>query len=253
MPRSGTTFVEQILQAHVNVVCFQEFMALKSRAFAEFLYAISRSEVSARQMWSDSEGKHWRGYGSDEDRSRLFALALASLSSTTNSAYIAGKSPSSIKVVFCKTPRAELNLLALKRVLEFSYVHCVRRPVLCARSNWEMAWQTTSEIDRWIVEFGDSLYKSAKAFEAIRGAGVPVYVLHSEHFWQTAISQSALESFFAFVGLSPTEEVIHASCRHADPWPASRRRVPPVPFTERHADLLESHAGTRYWHRVFGL
>lgn len=171
LPRSGTTHLEAVLQAHPSILCLQEFMPLKSAVFADFLGTIAKTMTFERSVWSDSAGRQWRGYGPEEDKVRLHSLAVACLASTTNTNHLIGKSLKDIRALFCKTPGAELNLLNLKPLLDFSYVHCIRDPIACAKSNWDMPWQSGDDPDQWVDQFGRALGESASAFEAIRHSG----------------------------------------------------------------------------------
>lgn len=252
LPRSGTTYAEAVLQAHPSILCFQEFMPLKTSAFADFLSAIDKTMTFERNIWTDAQGYHWRGYGAEEDRPRLTALIVASLASTTHTRYLLGKSIKEIRTLFCKTPDAEINLLALKSTLEFSYVHCIRDPVACAKSNWQMPWLSNEDLDQWIPYFGQSLRASAVAFEAIQEAGIATHVLRAEQLWMPMTRQATLGALFDFLGIPDrTEHSLTAASSVVDPWPVERRRRPTATFAERHREMLEAHEGTKLWRRTF--
>lgn len=251
MPRSGTTQAEAIVQSHPAILCFQEFMPLKSTAFADFLCAIDQAMASERSIWSDVTGRQWRGYTSEEDKLRIAALTINSLACTTNLELLGRKSLEDVLIVFCKTPGAELNLLALNGILDFSYVHCIRDPVACARSNWEMPWQSATDLDAWVGSFGRSLGESAGAFEAIQQAGIPTHVVVAEHTWYPATQANSLSALFSFLGIAPSSTAVDIANSKIDPWPSARRRIVPMAFEPRHADLLRAHEGTRFWSHVF--
>lgn len=252
LPRSGTTYAEAILQAHPSILCFQEFMPLKTSAFADFLSAIDKTMTFERDVWTDAQGCHWRGYGAEEDKPRLIALVVASLASTTHTHYLSGKSIREIRTLFCKTPGAEINLLALKSTLEFSYVHCIRDPIACAKSNWQMPWLSGEDLDQWIPYFGRSLGASAVAFEAIREAGIATHVVKAEQLWAPKTRQVSLDALFEFLGmLDSTEYSLTAASSVVDPWPVERRRRPTDAFAERHREMLEAHEGTKLWRQTF--
>lgn len=252
LPRSGTTYAEAVLQAHPSILCFQEFMPLKTSAFADFLSAISNTMTFERNVWTDAQGHHWRGYGAEEDKPRLTALIAASLASTTHTQYLSGKSIGEIRTLFCKTPDAEINLVALKSTLEFSYVHCIRDPVACAKSNWQMPWLSGEDLDQWVPYFGQSLGASAVAFEAIQEAGISTHVLRAENLWMPKTRQVALDALFEFLGiLDNIEHSLTAASSVVDPWPVERRRRPAVTFADRHREMLEAHEGTKRWRRTF--
>ena len=253
--RSGTSFVEAILQAHPHVICLQEFMPLKTPFLAELLGLIARSTRAERELWSDCDGRHWRGYGPQEDNPRMLALLLTCLASTTSTNAVQGKVLNEVRVLFCKTPSSEFHFRALQSALpsiHLRYVHCIREPFACMRSNWEMPWVLGDDLDFFICDFAAMLGSSADALDAIRSAGVPVHILSAERTWSPASRQKSLAELFAFLSLDATGAVLARADDKVDPWPSERRRQPKVIVEESHAALLHGQPGLKRWLAAFG-
>jgi hypothetical protein len=252
--RSGTTFLEAILQAHPQIICFQEFMPLKTPLLAQLLGFIEQSTIDERKMRKDSDGRHWRGYGPEEDNPRMVALLLACLTSTTSANAVQDKNLDDVRVLFCKTPSAEFHLKALHSAvpsLPLYYVHCIREPLACMRSNWEMPWVISNNLDSWVRDFAAMLGCSADAVEGIRSAGVPVHVLSTQRLWSPSLRQETLARLFSFLGVSVTDAVLAPVADKVDTWPAEKRRRPEVPVQEAHKKLFQNQPGLKRWLTAF--
>jgi Sulfotransferase family len=256
LPRSGTTFLEAVLQAHPQILCMQEFMPLKTGAFAEFMRSVRLLTEGERKIWTGTTGENWRGFSEIEDSQRLLLLLIACLGSTTHSANAAIKAPQDVRVVFCKTPSAEIHFLALAdaiKTLSIKYVHCIREPQDWIKSMWEMPWENQNDPKLAINEFCQMMHVSAKAFEAISAAGMSVHLLSTRKLWDTETRDVTIEKLCDFLGLKTNFQMRTAAETKVDPWPIERRRKPLNHLTSFHMQLFEEHPSTKYWRQVFGL
>jgi hypothetical protein len=261
LPRSGTTFAEAVVDAHPQVLSFDEYMPLKSSEFAHFLRFFADLTAAERRVWVDAGGNNWRGYSADEERSRFLRFLITSFAATTRHERIAAKSPSQVRVLFCKTPSCEVPLTVLADALARSpggglplrYVHCVREPLACARSNWDMPWVPEMPLRTWVAGFANMLGASLAGYRAIVAAGIPAHVLRSDRLWQGSSRPGELAALADFLGIAPTgrQEEIAAGAR-VDPWPQERRRQPAEAFDEEIARLFDEQPAVIAWREAFG-
>jgi hypothetical protein len=254
MARSGTTFIEAVLSAHPQAICFQEFMPLKTSLLADFLGFLTRSTNEERKMWSDEVGYHWRGYEISEDDLRMFSLLVTCLATTTRADVLHRKKIPDIRTIFCKTPNAEFHLLRLLEALPtipFKYVHCIRSPLDCLRSNWEMPWVRTNDLQAWINDFAVTLGASAEAVHALQAADIPVFILNSSRIWRAQTRKEEAERFFKFLGVAWSNNSFAKASEIVDPWPAVRRRTPPTAISENDAQAFMNHPELRRWLATF--
>ncbi len=256
LPRSGTTFLEAILQAHPQIMCMQEFMPLKTGVFAEFMGFLNNITKQERNIWTAPNGDHWRGFSKVEDNQRLLLLLITCLASTTNSAHAAQKNIQDVRVVFCKTPSSEIHFLSLCNAvadIPLKYVHCIREPQAWAKSLWEMPWERGSDREEAMERYGQTMWASAKAFQAISSAGIPVHLLDTSKVWAEDTRSRAIQDLCLFFGIEANTEMRTLAATRVDPWPAERRRQPVSKLESFHMNLLEEQPGTKHWRNVFSM
>jgi Sulfotransferase family len=256
LPRSGTTFLEAVLQAHPQIICMQEFMPLKTGAFAGFVNSLRVLTANERTIWTGTKGENWRGFSEIEDTERLLLLLIACLGSTTHQGNVATKSPGNIRVVFCKTPSAEIHFLDLAnavRTIPLRYVHCIREPQAWVKSIWAMPWEHENDPHIAINEFCQMMHESAKAFEAISRSGISVHLLSTSNLWDSKTRDVTMEALCDFLGVKTSFEMRKAAEAKVDPWPIERRRKSINQLTSLHLKIFEEHPGTKYWRQVFAM
>lgn len=257
LARSGTSFADALVAAHPGVLAFDEFMPLKTAAFPAMLLTLKETLANDRAVWRDRFGRTWRGFGPEGDHLRVVWAFLSCLGSTTPLARLAGKDPGAATHIFCKTPSSEFHVAALAdalRPLAVRYVHCVRDPIVCARSNWEMPWVRETDPGRWSDDFAAALNASRLAVARVRAAGVPTHVLRSDRLWDPETASAEVKALESFIGLPFTAgQHAFAHSGRVDPWPRERRRVPPARFDDACATALSARPEIAAWRQAFGM
>jgi hypothetical protein len=254
MARSGTTFIEAVLNAHPQVICLQEFMPLKTSLLADLLHFIAQSTDGERQLWSDESGCHWRGYEEAEDHLRMFSLLIACLATTTRADVLRDKKINAIRTLYCKTPNAEFHLQRLQEALPaipLKYVHCIRAPLDCLRSNWEMPWVHANDSQAWVNDFATTLGASADAVRSLQTTDIPVFILNSSRIWNAQTRKEEAERFFEFLGVEWSDNAFRKASEIVDPWPAARRRTPATEISESDEQAFANHPELQRWLATF--
>jgi hypothetical protein len=132
--------------------------------------------------------------------------------------------------------------------LRLKYLHCVRDPIACARSNWDMPWDLDTDTDAWIAH---ALGRSATAFAANRESGKSFILSTPMRSRAPTGAMTALVAPARFLSVELNEEMGQAATAKFDPWPRERRRSPPVFSTHEHAEKLEARHDTRRWRQTF--
>jgi hypothetical protein len=205
-------------------------------------------------MWSDAAGRQWRGYAASEDSARLANLFLTCLLSTTRADLIRAKRPEAIRMVYCKTPGAEMAMPRLKpalAALDLRYVHSIRNPVSCLRSCWEMPWMRVDDPNVFVRDFAETLRYSADAFLAIRAAGIPAHVVCADRLWDASTRRQTIERTLGFLEIDSDDALFSQAERHVDPWPRERRRTPPIEITQVHEEAFLAEPGIARWREIF--
>lgn len=264
LARSGTTYLEQLVGRHPAIVAFDEFMPLKTPHFAAMLAVLMQSREVERGLWQDAGGRSWRGMTAGQERDALLQAIMGLLATTLPpERLLAQRHAGAIEHLFCKTPGTEFHLVELAQAfsdLPLRYIHCVRDPVACARSNWEMPWNSSVDIDGWLDAFAVTLDHSRKHFESIVAAGIPAHVWRSDAGWDPNRRAACLADLAGFLDV-PTETLTGPNGFPAgvatpgviDHWPASRRRKPAVDFQQVHADALSARTEVAAWRQAFGV
>ncbi|RYG87902.1 MAG: hypothetical protein EON58_20365 [Alphaproteobacteria bacterium] len=258
IPRSGTTFAEAVIESSDDVLVLDEYMPLKGPEFGNFIAFQSRMIIAERQGWTDDAGLTWRHFSEQEDVERFLRFVIACLASTSVAMRF-NKDPAKINSIFCKTPGCEGYVLPVIQCLTQTmgakisarYLHFVRDPVSCARSNFEMPW-SRGEIDEWLPHFYAGMEFSRASFEALCANGHPTAVIKAEALWSQETAWQEYQRLTHFIGAAPTTGSELPLGVPVDPWPADRRRMVSESITAERAVQMLADPRVATWCRTFG-
>lgn len=246
--RSGTTKVANLVHSIAEVFCFDECHSLKSALPTRCFLTATNYLQSERMMWHDAEGRSHRGLTeADEIRRRKF-LFVSLLTAYNRKNSFVNKPISGIQCIACKTPSLEFQLATLLQSdlgAKFSYVHCVRNPISCLVSNWQMPWVTQTDPHQFISSFCADLEASFHAYSHLKHFGIPLHVVRLEDIVSpSSIATQQLAKFIGYSAIPHANDVV-------DDWPKNRRRQVSLDIEEFAHSVYEDHR-IQAWCQEFG-
>ena len=238
LPRSGTSFWQSLLNAHSEVLIFDEFHAMLDEGFPRFL--------EGHRRFFDRQFERWRRVSPAEMDARFRELLVQFWALGTNPALLE-KAHRRVRVFGLKTPGVERSLTWLSSLFgdrRIVFLYCVRSPLQVLRSLHRMPWgeDATNEtlIQDLVRRHGESMGQVEEAREL---ANVKVRLCSVQHAGETEPQRlEYATTLFRALGLE-IDEPAHDFVREwrvVDHWPnAQEGRAPGMPKTDFKREELE--------------
>lgn len=222
MPRSSTTMVQSLLNAHRHILIYDEFPL--------FMFGDLRPLVVTYETFLGTSLEAWRGLAPAELRRRKAEL-VTSLWRLVSDPEKYRADSTGARVVGMKTPRAEVDHAFYDSVFEageLRYLYCLRHPLRVFASLCAMPWmRAVPDPAGHVRELYADSYKHLCALEETPGR---VLVVQVDRVGPTAEERHAFcRQVLGFLGEAPTPEVLDFAGRWpvVDHW-ASGREAGPV-------------------------
>jgi hypothetical protein len=181
LPRSGTTSCDSFFHAQEGCFVFDEYHPIKSEEFLNQLERDRSYGCQQRKIWTDSSGRDWRGFNTDDYLNACLSVLLLTLREYTKKEKFKYKDLSKVCVLATKLPHIEDAYCRIRDELsnygvETHFIYCVRDPVASLSSNWQMPWVTTDDPAVFARSYLSYLENSLRAMENIPSSECSVWI-----------------------------------------------------------------------------
>lgn len=228
LPRSGTSSCESFFHAQESCFVFDEYHPIKSEEFLNQLEQDRRYGISQLAIWTDSSGRDWRGFNSNDYLNARLSVLLLTLGEYTKKEKFKTKDLSKVYVLAAKLPLIEDAYCKIRNELsnygvETHFIYCVRDPVDSFSSNWQMPWVTDEDPAVFATSYLSMLENSLQAMEKIPSSESSVWITsqtqemkHDPGFQL----DGKIKSWLGSLNYKPV---------YSDEWPKERRRLKKLP------------------------